>query len=200
MSIGESISLPSALHLARVPPGVGSSRATRRARLLACILALALGALTGLSAAGSAKAAGLECPEISPAVPNVLAGAPQLDRMTTANTVDLANEVNGLIARLKTEKPGISNDEITDVLIAAFCPVVAAKANLSPTDKWRLMHRFDTVVLQQISAATMPPGSQIIASIPLPPDVFRDLSTKAETAGQQPTQYMATILMKAVGR
>lgn len=199
MTIGESISLPFAVRFARALSGAWSSRAIRHARLLACILALALGAFTGLSA-GSAKAAGLECPETSPAVPNMLAGAPQLERMTTANTVDLANEVNGLIARLKTEKPGISNDEITDVLIAAFCPVVAAKADLSAADKWRLMHRFDTVVLQQISANTMPPGSLIIASVPLPPDVFRDLTTKAETAGQQPAQYMATILMKAVGR
>lgn len=199
MTIDQDISLPLAVRYARALSRVWPSRAIRRACRLACILALSLIAATGLGA-GSVRAAGLECPETSSAVPNLLAGAPQLDRMTTANTVDLANEVNGLIARLKTEKPGISNDEITDVMLAAFCPVVSAKEGLSATEKWRLMHRFDTVVMQQISANTMPPGSLIIASVPLPPEVFRDLSTKAEAAGQQPAQYMATILMKAVGR
>lgn len=194
MTIGQSIVL-SAAPAARA---AWSLRAIRHAVPLASILAIAL-TFTGLSS-GSAKAAGLECPEISAAVPNLLAGAPQLERLTTANTVDLANEVNGLIARLRTEKPGISNDEITDALLAAYCPVVAAKTDLSGAEKWRLMHRFDTVAMQQISASTMPAGSLIIASVPLPPDVFNDLNTKAEAAGQQPAQYMATILKKAVGK
>lgn len=197
MTIGQSIVLSAAKRFAQALPGGWSSWVIRRAGLVVRILALA--AFMG-AAAGSAQAAGLECPETSAAVPNLLAGAPQLERMTTANTVDLANEVNGLIARLQSERPGIANDEITNVLIAAFCPVVAAKADMSAAEKWRLMHRFDTVLLQQISANTMPPGSLIIASVPLPPDVFRDLSTKAEAAGQQPAQFMATILMKAVGR
>jgi hypothetical protein len=198
MTIGQSIVLSPAARFARALPGAWALRVVWRAGSLACILALAL-AFTGLSS-GSAKAAGLECPEISAAVPNLLAGAPQLDHLTTANTVDLANEINGLIARVKSEKPGISNDGITDALLAAFCPVVAAKTNLTATEKWRLMHRFDTVAMQQISANTMPAGSLIIASVPLPPEVFRDLSNKAETAGQQPAQYMATILKKAVGK
>lgn len=199
MTIGQNIVLAAVARVAPALPGARSLRACRRAGLLAGVVALALGACVGLSS-GSAKAAGLECPEISAAVPNLLAEVPQLDRLTTANTVDLANEINGLIARVKSEKPGISNDEITDVLLAAFCPVVSAKTNLSGAEKWRLMHRLDTVAMQQLQASTMPAGSLIIASVPLPPDVFRDLSNKAETVGQQPAQYMATILKKAVGK
>jgi hypothetical protein len=199
MTIGQYIVLS---RVARVAPGSHEARSLQaflRASLRAGVVALACAAFVGLSS-GAARAGGLECPEISAAVPNLLADAPQLGRLTTANTVDLADEINGLIARVKTEKPGISNDEITDVLLAAFCPVVAAKTDLSSAEKWRLMHRLDTVAMQQIQASTMPAGSQIIASVPLPPDVFRDLSNKAETAGQQPTQFMANILKKAVGK
>jgi hypothetical protein len=180
--------------LASVP-----ARMTRRyARSLA--LLLALGSLL-VALPPRAGAAGLECPELGPGgIPDLLAGAPQLERMTTANTVDLADEINGLINKLKTDKPGISNDDITNVLIAAFCPVVARLTQLSGAEKWRLMHRFDTVLMQQIAANTMPSGSLIIASVPLAPEVFRDLTTKAEAAGQQPAQFMAAILAKAVGR
>jgi hypothetical protein len=68
----------------------------------------------------------------------------------------------------------------------------------SSAEKWRLMHRFDAMVMQQLSANTMPPGSLIIASVPLAPDLFSQLSNQAEAAGQTPAQYMAAILAKAV--
>lgn len=162
-------------------------------------VALLLSGLLVLSPV-SAYAAGLDCPETGAgAVPDLLAGSQQIERMTTGNEVDLANEIKGLINRVQTEKPGISSDEIVNVLIAAYCPVVA-RMQASPADKWRLMRRFDASVLRELTAATMPAGSLIIADVPLPPSVFRSLTNQADAAGQTPAQFMATILTGAAKR
>jgi hypothetical protein len=171
--------------------------ASRGAGLAAAFL---LSGLLVLSPVGS-YAAGLDCPETGAgAVPDLLAGSQQIERMTIGNEVDLANEIKGLVNRVQTEKPGISSDEIVNVLIAAYCPVVAGMAQASPADKWRLMRRFDAAVLRELTAATMPSGSLIIADVPLPPGVFRSLTNQADAAGQTPAQFMATILTGAAKR
>jgi hypothetical protein len=173
--------------------------AATASRTGALAVALLLSGLLALSPV-SAYAAGLDCPETGAgAVPDLLAGSQQIERMTTGNEVDLANEIKGLINRVQTEKPGISSDEIVNVLIAAYCPVVA-RMQASPADKWRLMRRFDAAVLRELTAATMPSGSLIIADVPLPPSVFRSLTNQADAAGQTPAQFMATILTGAAKR
>jgi hypothetical protein len=69
--------------------------------------------------------AGLDCPEIGPGtVPNLFTNL-QVKLVTSGNIVDLANEINDLINKLQIEKPNISYAELTDVAIAAYCPVVA---------------------------------------------------------------------------
>lgn len=173
--------------------------AATASRTGALAVALLLSGLLVLSPVGG-YAAGLDCPETGAgAVPDLLAGSQQVERMTTGNEVDLANEIKGLINRVQTEKPGISSDEIVNVLIAAYCPVVA-RMQASPADKWRLMRRFDAAVLRELTAATMPAGSLIIADVPLPPSVFRSLTNQADAAGQTPAQFMATILTGAAKR
>jgi hypothetical protein len=91
-----------------------------------------------------AHAAGLECPEIgSPgAVSNLLTDV-QTKLMASGNSVDLANEINDLVNKLQIEKPNLSYTELTDALIAAYCPVIANQANLTASEKWRRMRHFD---------------------------------------------------------
>src|SRR5262249_24435829 len=43
------------------------------------------------------------------------------------------------------------------------------------------------------------PGTLIIANIPLPPDVFRELKSQAASSHQTTTQLMAAILTRAAG-
>lgn len=172
------------------------SRAGRAAGLA---LGLALSAMALSSA--PVHAAGLECPEQGPnGIPDLLAGARQIDRMTNGNEVDLGNEIRGLINRVQTEKPGISNDQIIDVLLAAYCPVVARMTQVSYGQKWRLMRQFDAVLMREVTAANMPAGSLIIANVPLPPPVFQSLTNQAEAKDQTPAQFMATILSEAAKR
>ena len=145
-------------------------------------------------------ASGLECPEVGRGAIPALIGDAQIKRMTTGNNADLAVELDGLMGRLRAENSSASDTEIVNILIAAYCPVVARKADASPAEKWQLMRQFDRVLMQQLAATAMPPGSLIIANVPLPPAVYQNLSGQAEAQGQTAADFMAAILTRAAGR
>jgi hypothetical protein len=143
--------------------------------------------------------AGLDCPQMGPGtVPNLLSDL-QVKLVTSSDSVDVANEINDLINKLQIEKPNISYAELTDVLLAAYCPAVANMANLTVSERWRRMRQFDTILQQQLAANMMPPGSLVIANVPLPPAVYRTLRAQAAASGQAPAQLMAAILSRAAG-
>jgi hypothetical protein len=143
--------------------------------------------------------AGLDCPETGPgAVPNLLTDV-QSKLVMSGNSVDLANEINDLINKLQIEKPNISYAELTNVIVAAYCPVVANMASLTASEKWRRMRQFDTVLQQQLTANTLAPGTLIIANVPLPPAVYRELRSQAVKVDKTPAQLMAAILSRAAG-
>jgi hypothetical protein len=143
--------------------------------------------------------AGLDCPEIGPgAVPNLLSDL-QVKLATFGNSIDLANEINDLINKLQILMPNISYAELTNVIIATYCPVVANTASLTTAEKWRRIRQFDTILQQQLAANTLAPGTLIVANVPLPPAVYRELRSQAATVGQSPAHLMAAILSRAAG-
>jgi hypothetical protein len=157
--------------------------------------------LSGLSICLPARAhtAGLDCPETGPgAVPTLLTDL-QAKLVMSGNGVDLANEINDLINKLQIEKPNISYADLTNVMVAAFCPVVANMPGLTAAEKWHQMRQFDTVLQQQLTANTLAPGTLIIANVPLPPAVYRELRSQAAKADKTPAQLMAAILSRAAG-
>jgi hypothetical protein len=173
------------------------TRPARRVRI-ACLLVV-----SGLLALAPAQghAAGIECPEVGPGgVPDLLGNEPRFRLDPAANNVDLGNEIDYLINKLQIQKPDISSAELTDVLIAAYCAEVATLPQLTAAEKWRRMRQFDAIVLQQIAANTSAPGTLIIANVPLPPAVFRELRSQAASVNQSPAQLMAAILAQAAGR
>jgi hypothetical protein len=148
---------------------------------------------------GRGHTAGLECPELGPnAVPNLLTDL-QVKLVTTDNSVDLTNEINDLINKLQILMPNISYAELTNVIIAAYCPVVANTASLTASEKWRRIRQFDNILQQQLAANTLAPGTLIVANVPLPPAVYRELSSQAAKVDQRPAQFMAAILSRAAG-
>ena len=157
--------------------------------------------LSGLSICLPARGhtAGLDCPETGPgAVPTLLTDL-QAPLWTNGDSVDLANEINDLINKLQIEKPNISYAELTNVIVAAYCPVVASMASLTASEKWRRMRQFDTVLQQQLAVNTLAPGTLIIANVPLPPAVYRELRSQAAKVDKTPAQLMAAILSRAAG-
>ena len=150
-----------------------------RSKRIACVLLLS-GFFGCLAADG--RAAGIECPEVGPGmVPNLLAHFKQPQLVASGNSVDLANEIYDVINRLQIERPNISYTELTNVLIAAYCPLVVTAPQLTAAEKWQRMRL-------------------IIANVPLPPAVYRELRSQAAAVDQTPAQFMATILAKAAGR
>jgi hypothetical protein len=146
----------------------------------------------------SAHAAGLECPELGPgSIPNLLSDL-QIKLIPSADRLELANEINDLINKLQILKPNISYTELTNVTIAAVCPMIA-NTNLSAAEKWDRMRQLDAIVRQQLTSDVLPSGTLIIANIPLPPAVYRQLRSQAAKANQKATQFMATILTRAAG-
>ena len=164
-------------------------------------LFLALFMLLCCSTSQSYAADTLECPEIgSGSAPNLIDDASGSGFFTTDNRVDLANEINESINRLQIASPNISSSDTQNVLIAAYCRVVAREPRLTAAEKWGRMRQFDNVLERQIAANMMPAGTLIIASVPLPPDVFRELRKQAFVSNQTPAQLMTAILSSAAGR
>jgi hypothetical protein len=143
----------------------------------------------------------LDCPEIgSSSVPDLIGDTTGGGLFTTDNRVDLANEINESVNRLQVANPNISWTDMQNVLIAAYCRVVARKPGLTAGERWSRMRQFDSVLERQIAANMMPAGSLIIANVPLPPDVYRELKKQAVVSNQTPSQLMTAILTRAAGK
>jgi hypothetical protein len=143
----------------------------------------------------------LECPEIGAnSVSDLMSDASGGGLFVSDNRSDLANEINEAINRLQIGRPNISWSDVQNVLIAAYCRVVARKAGLTAAERWSRMRQFSSVVEQQIAANLMASGELIVANVPLPPGVFRELRSQAAASGQTTSQLMAAILTRAAGR
>jgi hypothetical protein len=168
------------------------------------LVASALSALPGLfggALATSAHATGLECPEIGRAgVPDLTSDPGRAKLLLGGAGADLANEVSELINQVQLKEPNISNADLTNALIAAYCPLVAQAPVLTSAQRWSQVRRFEHVVQQQLAENYMPPGSMIIAEVPLPPAVYHQLRGQAVAAGQTPAQLMASVLAIAAGK
>jgi hypothetical protein len=143
----------------------------------------------------------LECPEIGAAsVPDLIGDTSGGGLFVTESRIDLANEINEAINKLQIAKPNISWSDTQNVLVAAYCHALARKAGLTAGEKWSRIRQFDKILEQQIAANMMPAGTLIIANVPLPPDVFRELRRQAAVSKQTPAQLMAAILTRAAGK
>ena len=164
-------------------------------------LVVAMCVFLGAATAQSRTAGTLECPEIGGGhVPALIGDMTGAGLATAASRADLVNEVNGAINRLQVADPAISWTDVQNVLIAAYCRVVADAPGLTASEKWGRMRQFDRIVQQQIAGDALPAGSLIIANVPLPPAVFRELRSQAAAVHLPTAQFMADILARAAGR
>ena len=176
-------------------------------RITRCILlisSVALSVLPGLlvgTLATSVKATGLECPEIGhTGVPDLTSDSSRAKLLVGGSSADLANEISELIDEVQLKEPSVSNADLTNGLIAAYCPLVAQAPGLTDAQRWSRMHRFVQVLQQRLAANDLPPGSTIIVEVPIAPTVYRQLRSQAEAAGQTPVQFMESILKAAAGK
>jgi hypothetical protein len=178
-----------------------AARLRRYIRLVASVvLSASLGLFVGTSPT-SVNAAALECPETGhTGVPDLTGDPTRAKLLVGGSGIDLANEISELINEVQLKEPGISNTDLTNGLIAAYCPLVAQASGLTSAQRWTQMHRFIRLLQQLLAANDLPPGSMIIAKVPVLPAVYRQLRSQAETTGQTPSQLMASILTAAAGK
>lgn len=161
--------------------------------------AIAFCALLCCTTPQTRAAENLECPEIGPGqVPDLIGDATGGGLLATDNFIDLANEINNAISRLEISNPDISWVTVQDVLIAAYCRVLARDAGLNASEKWGRMRQFTGVLEREIASERS--GKLVIARVPLPPDVYRELQAQAEVSHLTAAQLMAAILARAAGR
>jgi hypothetical protein len=58
----------------------------------------------------------------------------------------------------------------------------------------------DNILERQIAANMMPAGTLILTSVPLPPDVYRELKRLAVVSKQTTSELMTAILTRAAGK
>ncbi len=144
-----------------------------------------------------ARSTGLECPETGKGAVSVALPPDQARLLSVGGSIDLGNEIEELIVRLKNERPGLSYGDLTDALIAAYCPIVANAPSLSAREKLARIAKFDALVRQRLNSDTLPSGSSILANVPLSLSVYRALRDQADRAGRTPSELMTEILTKA---
>ena len=96
-------------------------------------------------AMADAESDALGCPHISPAGgPNTVAdpGNGLLDIYQGATPATLANRTSTLIAAVRANNATISDADLSNTLVAAYCPVVAHTAGLSLSDKQAVLRDF----------------------------------------------------------
>jgi hypothetical protein len=74
------------------------------------------------------------CPHVSPAGGSAALADPGnglMEMMTGATPETLPNRTRALVAALRANNSSISNVDLTNYLVAAYCPVVANQAGLS---------------------------------------------------------------------
>jgi mono/diheme cytochrome c family protein len=100
--------------------------------------------ISNLPPMASAEADEFGCPRVSNAggADSLANPGPMMDVFTDATPETLPNRTRMLVTALKTSDATMSDAEITNDLIAAYCPVVAAQSGLSHAEKEAALENF----------------------------------------------------------
>jgi hypothetical protein len=146
------------------------------ARALA-LVAAASAAATAATAQTATPASGFECAWAKAAQPLAAAGDPLDDIVRLNATVD------SLRAR------GFTPTAIVDALISGYCPIVAARRDLSDAEKTARMRQFASQVTRLVFRAN--DQDSILIEVPLQPTVVDAARSKAAAAGVSLQDWIA---------
>jgi hypothetical protein len=106
---------------------------------------LFLATVAVLASAISAQA--LECPSMK-AITGDASAQPDLTAQLSGK--DVLSQIPGIYGSLKAQFPGVSNAQLSDYLIAAYCPVVKADASLSEEEMKARVNEFADKVVSTV--------------------------------------------------
>ena len=158
-----------------------------------------------LPVAGTEAARTFDCAAVGgPLIPEAMATNAQASLMAVANDADMDNRVRMLITQARGNQ--MTDAQIANMMIAAYCPAVANMAGLNYDQKRQRMLAF-AGRLQDSLAANAPATSmsapvkeKIIVPVAIPPDVMQQVNAAAAAKRQTPADYMADVVEKNVGK
>jgi hypothetical protein len=164
------------------------------------ILGLGLALAAAAPSAKAAPAHPFQCPHAREGTVSTSVTAADSEILKSEDRADLATGINDVLNQLQLQQPGLTYAQQVNALVAAYCPIVAELPNLTDAQKHARITQFATLARQLAPANSLPSGSLIIATVPLPPDVYRRLSAQAGSVNQPTARFMAKILTDAAGR
>ncbi|MFO0997870.1 MAG: cytochrome c [Alphaproteobacteria bacterium] len=152
------------------------------------------------SPAGSEAARAFECPRVSTTgAVNAIADPGFLGIMNSITDENIDNKTEELFRQLKTSQPGISDTDLVNTMLAAYCPVVAKSTGLSYTAKRARLTRFTSSVERLLSASDMPAGAKILIQVPVAPELLQKIDQAASQAKQSREAWIEKMLTKDAG-
>ncbi|HEX5326165.1 MAG TPA: c-type cytochrome [Acetobacteraceae bacterium] len=160
-------------------------------------LVAGLRSVAAVGAGGTEAARAFDCPAIGNApVPKVLANQSDVAILASGGDIDMDNKIDGLLAELHQQQPGISNAALSNIMMASFCPVVADNPALNNTQRRAQLMRFSVHLQDRIAAAATQAAvsDHVVAAVPLAADVMQQVTQAAAEHHQTPAQWMAETL------
>ena len=96
-----------------------------------------------------------------------------------------------MIARVRRDNPDAASSDVVTALNAAYCPVVATRADLSREQKQATLIAFSNQAGRQFARLMPPNVSKVLVSTPLPPDAVAQINQAAAAAGMTPGAFIA---------
>lgn len=148
-----------------------------------------------VGAGGSEAARDFDCPKVGGAtVPGALATGADTNFLSSDDGAYLNQRLGELVSDLRNGQPGISDARVANTMMAAMCPAVAGRGNLSTAEKRALLFRLNSQVLRQIAATSTPPGSHVVTTVTLSPEVTRQINNEAAARHETPAAYLSDVI------
>jgi mono/diheme cytochrome c family protein len=150
---------------------------------------------------GSEAAKALDCPAVSSTgasgtLTDPGSGILELMQGVTPDTLD--NRVTEIIAQVRAANPGVSDGELSDDLVAAYCPILATDAQLSFEQKQTRLSAFLSSVTNILAQGEMPTGAKVLLQVGVPQSVVSEVDAAARAAKQTRDQFIEKALEAAV--
>lgn len=161
-----------------------------------------LRAAANVGVAGTESARGFDCPKVgSSIIPGTLATAAQAKLVSGGDGTDMSNRIGGLVDSIRSQQPGISDAALTSVINAAYCPLVANNQALGNRAKRVQLMQFNVQLQKALLAADAAPSqAKAVVSVPLAPNVLRQVQQAAAQHHMTPGQWIAHNLASQVAK
>lgn len=145
----------------------------------------------------SQAARGFGCPAVSAsgsqdAIP--LPAQDIINGFAGVTDAEMANRVGEVLRLVKAANPGAQDADIVDEMVAAYCPVVAADADLTVAEKHARINTFLKEVSSQLGEGQSTAADRILVQVPLSQDVVNDVNAAAKAANEQPGAYLGKLI------